>query len=225
MRSPIAGVVLAIALTAGACANEADGPDGAPTTVEDTTSTTAEAACAPDDLDPAELEALTVDDLPAGYERQPDDVGDTGPSDLAKAIRDDGHDDAEQVLTDLRFRRGYQWLWDDGAGSTLISFVYEFCDGDGAEGYVERGQALTEAEATGVDSFDVPALDEEATAVGTGDGDYQFAYVDVVEGPFYIRVMTFTQPPAPSTAGLEERSGALAIAQLAEVEDFTAEAA
>lgn len=224
MRRPIAWVALAVLLIAVGCANESDDSDSASTTAAETASTATDVVCEPDDLDAAELEALTVDDVPDGFERQPDDVGDTGPSDLAKAISDDGHEDAEEVITELGFRRGYQWLWEPSEpGEQLVSFVYEFCDEDGARGYAARGAELTETEAAGVARFDVPGLDEHAAATGAGDG-YQYAYVDVVEGPFYVRIMTFTEATESRTDALETRSGALVIAQLAEVETLIAAA-
>ena len=42
---------------------------------------------------------------------QPDAAYDTGPSDLAKAIRDDGSPDAGKVLRAEKFVRGYQRIW------------------------------------------------------------------------------------------------------------------
>src|SRR5438132_12335493 len=54
----------------------------------------------------ARLATLLIADLPAGYIQQPDTVGDTGPSDLAKAARDDGKPDAAGALTADRFLAG-----------------------------------------------------------------------------------------------------------------------
>jgi hypothetical protein len=51
-----------------------------------------------------------ISSVPVGFVAQPDAVGDTGPSDLAKAARDDGQPDAlpESVnLNEALFNRIY----------------------------------------------------------------------------------------------------------------------
>ena len=74
--------------------------------------------------------------------------------------------------------------------------------------YLERGEELTESEATEVTEFDVPELDGEAAATGLGDGGaYRYAFVDIVDGPFYVRIMAFDNPDT-DPAGLEEHAGA-----------------
>ena len=152
------GILLVVALVVmtGACSDDS-GTSAADetTTTESSTTTDKSAACAADDADATELEALITDDVPTGFEQQPDAVGDTGPSDLAKAIRDDGNDDAEQVLTDLRFRRGYQRLWQTEDGDQLIVFLYEFCDPADAAKYLQRFQADFGSADFGLSSFEV----------------------------------------------------------------------
>jgi hypothetical protein len=206
----IAGVALLALLVAGACGD--DDVESSSDTTEQTTTTAASSECDADDLDPEELESVTVEDVPDGFERQPDDAGDTGPSDQAKAISDDGQEGAEEALAE--FRRGYQWLWEDAEGNQLISFVYEFCDEAGAAGYLERGKALTESEVTDMTEFDVPGLEGETTGTGSGDG-YQFAYVDVLDGASYIRTMAYAdESSATSPEDVQTWSGDLAVAQL-----------
>jgi hypothetical protein len=206
----IAGVALVALLAAGACGD--DDSESSSDTTEEATTTTASGECQADDLDPEELESATVDDVPDGFERQPDDAGDTGPSDQAKAISDDGEDGAEEALAE--FRRGYQWLWEDANGNQLISFVYEFCDEGAATGYMDRGKELTESDATDVTEFDVAELEDEATLAGSGDG-YRFAYVDVLDGASYIRTMAFTDEASGTSAtDLQTWTGELAVAQL-----------
>jgi hypothetical protein len=210
MRAGILTVALCLLVTlTGACSDDSS-DDGA----EDTTTTVPE--CEADDLDAEELEGAIVAAVPDGYELQPDDVGDTGPSDLAKAIRDDGQDDAEEQLTKLKFRRGYQWLWTNDANEQLLSFVYEFCEAQGATGYARRAEELTEPGATEVVDFEVPMLDDvEAARTGLGeDGQYRFAYVDSIVGRNHVRTMTFG-PPTSDPAALQNRVTALAVAQTA----------
>jgi hypothetical protein len=147
-RRLVIALAVGLALTAGACASRAeDGAlgtsDPATTTTGGATTTTAAATdpptdeCRAGDLDPAALESLVVDER-EGFQLEADDVGDTGPSDLAKAIHDDEQDDAAQVMADLGFRRGYQRYWTNDAGGGLVVFVYEFCDGLGALTYGDR---------------------------------------------------------------------------------------
>src|SRR5207244_8351257 len=71
-----------------------------------------------------ELAARIITKVPAGFVLQPDNVDDTGPSDLAKAIRDDGSPDAGKILRAEGFVRGYQQLWIDAQGAQIIVFLY-----------------------------------------------------------------------------------------------------
>jgi hypothetical protein len=98
--------------------------------------------------DPEELEALMVSEVPTGYVLQPDDVGDTGPSDLDKAARDQGEDPAESraFLEEAGFRRGYQRLWLDPERRRIIVFVYEFTDRAGALSQLDEASELAEAQ-------------------------------------------------------------------------------
>jgi hypothetical protein len=150
----------ALLLTAFGCSGDDNKTAETTTTAEATTTTASIGECQAGDADPAELEALMVSDV-AGFEQQTDDVGDTGPSDLAKAISDDGEDDAEQVLTDLGFRRGYQRLWSNEADEEIVVFLYEFCDAAGAAAYGTRGSGLLTASGLAVTPF-------ETGGVGTG---------------------------------------------------------
>ena len=88
----------------------------------------------------ARLATLLIADLPAGYIQQPDTVGDTGPSDLAKAARDDGKPDAAGALTADRFLAGYQRLWATADRSKrVIVYLYDFQTSAGASAYEKRG--------------------------------------------------------------------------------------
>ena len=104
----------------------------------------------------AGLEARLLATMPAGYQRQPDSVGDTGPSDLEKAVRDDGSPDARQVLTRDRFLGGYQRLWKKGPGE-LIVFVYQFAAPAGAADYTQRPIADLRS-SPGTSEFVVPGI-------------------------------------------------------------------
>lgn len=104
------------------------------------------------------LEGRLLREVPAGYERQPDSVGDTGPSDLEKAIRDDTGPDAREVLTNARFLAGYQRLWAKGDDANIIDFLYEFEAPEGAAAYMERTvSGISEADGDAA-AFEVPGV-------------------------------------------------------------------
>jgi hypothetical protein len=192
-------VGVALVLTLAACSSSDDDPLGGATTTTAGPSKPAnadpDAACEPDDLDPDALEPRMLDER-EGFVLQPDEVGDTGPSDLAKAIRDDTLDDAEEVLRDLGFRRGYQRFWRNKADGELVDFVYEFCDDEGATAYEERvvdeiGGDRTTFEVVGhpgyrgfagtVDGF------AQAYALTVADGFLVFSIAGGPEGTVLIR--------------------------------------
>jgi hypothetical protein len=118
------------------------------------------------------------------------------------------------------------------AAVALIALLVSGACGDDSEssadtneetttGYAQRGAELTDSLESNAEPFDAPGIDEVAAVVGEDDG-YQFAYVDVVDDAFFIHVAAIRQPPGTSTAELEERAADLAVAQLAEVEEFSA---
>ena len=142
MRLPVPAAVLSVVLLLGACASQSSDSLGITTTSVSTTEPTPKpepepGTCTADDLEGAALEPAMLDER-AGFSLQSDEVADTGPSDLAKAIRDDEQPDAATVLADLGFRRGYQRYWTNRAGNELVAFVYEFCDAESAAAYGER---------------------------------------------------------------------------------------
>ena len=107
---------------------------------------------------------LILTNGPAGFVRQPDEVGDTGPTNLAKAADDDNSADAHEALVSAGFDTGYQRLWTnvDQAGSTLNQdylFVYRFKSPEGAQAWAQHWQTtlLTTNGKTKVQSF-VPDL-------------------------------------------------------------------
>ena len=76
--------------------------------------------------------------VPSGFVVQPDGSNRTGPTDLNKAVTDDGEKDAATVLKQDGFRRGYQRLWAHQDGRKVIALVYEFCSVGGAKAYATR---------------------------------------------------------------------------------------
>lgn len=94
------------------------------------------------------LEALLITSVPAGYSREPDDVGDTGASDLAKAISDDGRTDAKAILINAGFVRGYQRLWQSDSQHQIVVFIYQFKTAEGAVSFNTDGLNRIRSDAT-----------------------------------------------------------------------------
>lgn len=126
-------------------------------------------------------------ELPAGYEQQPDNVGDTGPSDLEKAVRDDGQPDARQVLEDDGFVAGYQRLWTKDEEGTIVDFVYRFSRPEGATHYRDRTLESFEDEAN-VTELAVPGV-PDAKGIRVVEDDEHTAVVFVTRGGFLGQVV------------------------------------
>lgn len=123
------------------------------------------------------LEGRLLQSVPPGYSQQPDRVGDTGPSDLAKAARDDGSSNARQVLVSDGFVAGYQRLWAKDSNAQIIDYVYQFSRPQGALSYMAR----TEGQAAGVGA--------RSFAVSGVPGAYGFV-VATSEGSAVVVFMT-----------------------------------
>jgi hypothetical protein len=116
------------------------------------------------------LEALLITDPPAGYRRQPDSVGDTGPSDIAKAIRDDDEADAKQSLIAEGFVRGYQRMWATASGDQIVVFLYQFASAAGASGSFRRWVSLEAPSGSDTTVFAPTGLPKGQTAGLSGSG-------------------------------------------------------
>jgi hypothetical protein len=108
---------------------------------------------------PVVLANLFVQTVPAGYVQQPDSVGDTGPSNLAKAVSDDGTAGAQAALTQDGFLSGYQRLWSTADQQQLVVFIYRFQSATGATAYLSRSVANIKASSTPAPTaFAVPGI-------------------------------------------------------------------
>ena len=159
------------------------------------------------------MESLIVDEVPDGFERGPDLDYDTGPSDLAKAARDEGLDDGESALTELQFRRGYQRLWRNEAGDQLVVFLYEFCDAAGAEGYVGRAIGRSVATKPDLETFEVSAIPGALGYRGTGQSGGA-AMILVPSGAFVLQVLAYGASGAVTLDELTGRAERLARTQV-----------
>jgi len=155
-----------------------------------------------------ELEARLVTAVPDGFLAQPDTVGDTGPSDLAKAARDEGTPAAEQALQADAFVRGYQRLWVGPGDAEIIVVLYQFADPAGATAYFGRAKAQsTDPPVAGTAPFTATGLPpgQSSAAAGTS-GSTSAAFIVFTTGVFTGRVVC----NAPALAGLQERANAVA---------------
>jgi hypothetical protein len=159
--------------------------------------------------------AKTFDDLgkalkisvPGGYVLQPDHVGDTGPSDLEKASRDDGAADAHDVLTRTRFVRGYQRMWSRSEKDDIVIYLYQFADNAGATEYTNRltTSATTPASGVTMTTYTVPGI-SGAAGVNASDPTFASSSVLFVKGPYSVQVevngtsLTGLQPLATAVA-------------------------
>jgi hypothetical protein len=157
--------------------------------------------------------ALTIS-VPDGYMLQPDSVGDTGPSDLDKAVADDGEADARDVLTRTHFVRGYQRMWARSEDDQIVSYVYQFADHGGAVEFTNRLTADAGAGGPGVtaSTFPVPALDG-AVGVNSSDASSATSSVTFVKGPYSVQLVVNGSTPTGlqsfATALAEEQSSRL----------------
>lgn len=106
------------------------------------------------------LAAKLVQTIP-GYVLQPDSVGDTGPSNVDKAVRDDGGANVRKELTDDHFVVGFQKLFSTPTKDrVIVLFAYQFADAAGANEYMNASTKHEEMPQDGVvpTRFAVPGI-------------------------------------------------------------------
>lgn len=87
----------------------------------------------------APLEELLLSAVSGAFVLQPEGESETGPIDLARAVDDDGDDDAAAFLTQQGFLQGYQRDWYKGeADAEVTARLYRFQAAGGAQAYLER---------------------------------------------------------------------------------------
>ena len=188
-RPRCAALALLVALPLAACGG---GSDGEPSTAEGQveTSTTFKSpsvkiAKSYEDL----AKALNIE-APEGYLLQPHEVGDTGPTDIVKASRDDGGNDAQDFLTRTGFLRGYQRQWMRTAGDDFVVYLYQFANNAGAVEYTNRltAEATTPTAGMTVERFDVPGIGG-AVGVDASDPTFASSSVTFVKGPYSAQII------------------------------------
>jgi hypothetical protein len=193
-----AALAVMASLMLAACGGGSKSADGQ---IDGSTASSAPAASMEDLAD-----ALDIS-VPDGYVLQPPAVGDTGPSDIEKAVRDDGGDDAREVLTRTRFVRGYQRMWSRSDADEIVSYVYQFADHAGAVEYTNRMTAVISAPTEGVtiSRFDVPGINGAAGVNGTVD-KFSSSSVSFAKGPYSVQMVVSGSSPT----GLETMASAMA---------------
>ena len=201
-RSRWAALAALATITLAACSGGGDKSSGGQVEDPGAAATSAKLARSFEDLS----KALDIA-VPEGYMLQPDEVGDTGPSDLEKAVRDDGADDARDVLTRVGFVRGYQRMWKGLESDEIVSYVYQFSGHAGAAEYTHRVTAAAEAAAPGVtiDTFTLPGIGG-AVGVNAAAAASAISSVAFVKGPYSVEVVVSGSSPT----GLESLATALA---------------
>ncbi|HEV7861760.1 MAG TPA: hypothetical protein VGR20_03630 [Acidimicrobiia bacterium] len=191
-------------ITMAACTGGGKAKTTADGQVEDTSAAASSTKAAKSFDDLSKALAIAV---PDGYVLQPDQVDDTGPSDLDKAVNDDGEADARDVFTRDHFVRGYQRLWSKSEDDEIIAYVYQFADHAGAVEYTKRLTADSGAQTDGVSIglFTVPAL-EGAVGVNGSDPNFATSSVTFVKGPYSIQLVVNGASPN----GLQSMATALA---------------
>jgi hypothetical protein len=134
------------------------------------------------------LEDRLITDVPPGYIQQLDGLGDTGPSDLEKAIRDDGGEDARTALVADGFVAGYQRFWARGEEAQIIEFLYEFRAPGGAQHYLSRVIDGALDPDSGLTAFDVPGVPGARGFRGSPEGQ-EVAAAYFTRGPFNVQVL------------------------------------
>lgn len=212
--TPRRALIVLLAVVAAAGCGGGGSRDGEVARAGDETTDDAEAtttsrvvACEAGDLDPRTLAPMIVEEV-EGFTQEADDVGETGPSDLAKAILDDGERDAERVLNETGFRGGYQRLWSNEAGDEVILFVYEFCKEDGAARYGSRTFDIFAAARLPIE----PVVAEVGTGFTLANESMRGVWLWENAGPVLVMVVTHSEQV--DAAGLLARITPVLAAQL-----------
>ena len=153
--------------------------------------------------------AKLIDQIP-GFKLQPDNVGDTGPSDLAKAADDDGSTNARQTLTQAGFVAGYQRLFTNDSGDTMFALaLYEFSSSTGAADYASS--TITQMKANPPDDSQSTTGPEpikgipQSAEFSAKDGKGNTAWFEIFsKGKYFVSVQVSTSDnaaqPSPSAA-------------------------
>jgi hypothetical protein len=137
-----------------------------------------------------ELQARIVTKVPPAFIAQSPDAYDTGPSDLAKAIKDDGEPNARTVLRAEKFVRGYQRIWIGPEHAQIIVFLYQFDSSTGArQDFARSTRIFVSKTPPGGHKFALPGVPaKQAVGIAGADKDAAAAVVYFTKGVFNVQI-------------------------------------
>jgi hypothetical protein len=199
IRACVATTIMIAAILLGACSSSSK-PAGTTTTRESTSHGVPQSSKA--------LESLIVTKIPSAFVKQPPEAYDTGPSDFAKAVKDDGEPDAATILRSEKFVRGYQRIWIGPEHAQIIVFIYQFESSAGARKDFDRStQKFTSKPPAGTHRFVVPGLPAgRAAGIAGAENGTAVAVVLFTTGVFNVQVNCNGARPG----GLQPRAVAIA---------------
>lgn len=146
------------------------------------------------------LEPLILKDAPSGFGRELDSVGDTGPTNLEKAVRDDAlsdERDARLALKGAGFLRGYQRQWSahNGVDQNFI-YLYQFATTEGAQSYLShwRDAALVSGTTRAPPVPFAPTNVPGAIGLQGRDERGSVGVVLLAKGPFAVQALVTGEP-------------------------------
>ena len=143
------------------------------------------------------LESLILKVVPSLYEREPDSLANTGPTDLDKAASDDVFSrDARGALVRAGFVRGYQRQWssNDTVGQNFI-FVYQFATPAGAKSYLPTWRAAAVSGSTRAAPVPfTPTNIPDAIGLRALDGRGSSGVVLFAKGPYAVQALVTGRP-------------------------------
>jgi hypothetical protein len=168
-------------------------------------------------LPPTSLGALILANVPSGYARDPDSLGQTGPTNFAQAKELDISPNAQRALLVTGFVAGWQRQWTSSDGYTIDQdFLFEFETPKGAQGYAQHWHDTLVKTNSGspLTSF-TPAFVPGALGLQTADKTGSTAVVMFAKGKYAVEATVNGGVLAPGDPAADQSGPAtsLAVAQ------------
>lgn len=179
---------------------------GAVTTTTSATTTTTAAPVTQPTAPATGLAALISDTVPSGYPRQADDIGQTGPTNIAQAADVDVSQNARRALLVTGFVTGYQRQWTSPDGYTIDQiFLYQFETPKGAQGYAQHWHDTLVKTNSGspLQSF-TPAFIPGALGLKTQDKTGSTAVVMYAKGIYAVEATVNGGVSAPGDPAVDQ---------------------
>ncbi len=160
------------------------------------------------------LATLMLDTVPSGYTRDPDDVGQTGPTDITEAALDDVSPTARHALVVTGFVGGYQRQWTSSDGYTIDQdFLYQFQTAKGAQGYAQhwRETLLATNQGASLESF-VPGFIPGVFGLEAKDSTGSTAVVMFAKGDYAVEATVNGGSALPGAPPVDQSLPAIAFA-------------